>query len=89
MATTRSNAPSKSKRGSGLTKRTNNRRNSTTGRKRMATTSFGLPEQRKYRLDTKAHARNAIARAKQHATPAQQTRIRRRARAKYPSIGKR
>ena len=87
MATKRgSNTPSKGKRGSGLTKRTNNRRNSPRGRRRMSSSSFGLPAQKKYRLDTKPHARNALARAKQHASPAQQAKIRRRAVAKYPSL---
>jgi hypothetical protein len=76
-------------RKSGLTKRTNARRNTKAGRKRMSSASFGLPQQRKYRLDTRAHAVNALARAAQHATPAQRAQIRRRAKAKYPSIGQR
>lgn len=85
----RTSTPSKGKRGSGLSKRTNNRRNSKTGRKQMATSSFGLPAQKKYRLDTKAHARNALSRAAQHASPAQQKQIRQRAVRKYPSLKKR
>ena len=84
----RTSTPSKGKRGSGLTKTTNNRRNSKTGRKQMATSSFALPGKR-YRLDTRAHARNALARVAQHGkTPTERAKVRRAVKRKYPSIGK-
>jgi len=36
-------------------------------RKRIPSSEFGLPKQRKYPLNDKAHARNALARASQAA----------------------
>lgn len=39
-----------------------------------------------YPIDTKGRARNALARAAQHATPAEQKTIRRKVEAKFPSI---
>lgn len=54
--------------------------------KNLKASQFGLAAQRKYPLNTKKRARNAIARASQHATAAQKAQIRRRVKAKYPSI---
>ena len=39
-----------------------------------------------YPIDTKARARNALARGAQNASPAQQATIKRKVKAKYPSI---
>ena len=39
-----------------------------------------------YPIPDKAHARNALARAAQHASPAQQATIKRKVKARYPSI---
>jgi hypothetical protein len=39
-----------------------------------------------YPIDTKARARNALARGAQHASPAQQATIKRKVEAKFPSI---
>ena len=39
-----------------------------------------------YPVPDLAHARNALARAAQHATPAEQATIRRKVKAKYPGI---
>ena len=41
-----------------------------------------------YPIDTKARARNALARGAQHASPAEQATIKRKVEAKYPSIDK-
>jgi hypothetical protein len=71
---------------SGLTKSTNARRNTKAGRKRMSAGSFGLPAQKKYRIDDPAHARNALGRVAQHGTPAQKAQVRKRVAAKYPSV---
>lgn len=71
-----------------LSAATNKKRNTKAGRKAMPASDFGLPVQKKYRIDDIAHARNALGRAKQNATPAQQAQIRARVKAKYPSIGK-
>jgi hypothetical protein len=73
-------------RKSSLPAKTNAKRNTEGGRAKMADSSFALPEQKKYRIDDAAHARNALARAAQHATPAEQARIRRAVAKKYPSI---
>lgn len=54
--------------------------------KSLKASQFGLPKQRKYPLNTKKRARNALARAAQHATPSQRAQIRRRVKAKYPNI---
>lgn len=64
-------------------------------RQRMPKSEFALPgrgEGKKgagpgsYPIDTKARARNALARGAQHATPAEQATIKRKVREKYPSI---
>lgn len=39
-----------------------------------------------YPIDTKARARNALARVAQHGTPAEQATVRRKVAAKWPSI---
>lgn len=56
------------------------------GRKKMKLSNFGLPGKRKYPLDTKGRARNALARVSQHGTPAEKAQVRRRVASKYPSI---
>jgi len=73
---------------SSLSAAANARRNTKKGRAQMPASDFGLPAQKKYRIDDPAHARDALGRAKQDATPAQQAQIRRRVHAKFPSIGK-
>lgn len=52
----------------------------------LDTASFALPG-RKYPIEDASHARNALARASQHASPAQQATIKAKVHAKYPSIG--
>lgn len=55
-------------------------------RDRLSDSKFGLPEKRAYPIQDEAHARNALARAAQDATPAEQAEIRRRVHALYPAI---
>lgn len=64
-------------------------------RKRLPSSSFALPGKGEgpsgkgagsYPIDTPARARNALARGAQHASPAQQATIKRKVKAKYPSI---
>lgn len=43
---------------------------------------------RSYPIEDPAHARNALARASQHASPALQAKIRRKVGKKYPGMGK-
>lgn len=75
-------------RKSGLSAATNRRRNTKAGRAKMAASSFAIPSERKYRLDTKAHARNALGRVAQHGTSSEKAKVRRAVKRKYPSIGK-
>jgi hypothetical protein len=56
-------------------------------RNALATGTFALPG-RRYPLEDASHARNALARAAQHASPAEQATIRRKVHAKFPGIGK-
>lgn len=69
-----------------LTKPQNDRRNTKSGREEMAATSFALPERRAYRLDTIAHARNALARVEQYGSDDEKRRVKAAVKAKYPSI---
>lgn len=71
-----------------LSAATNRRRNTVKGRAQMPASDFGLPGPKKYRIDDAPHARAALARAAANATPAQQAQIKRRVKAKFPSIGK-
>jgi hypothetical protein len=47
--------------------------------------SFALPG-RRYPINTKKRARNALSRVAQHGTPAQKATVRRKVARKYPSI---
>lgn len=75
-------------RKSRLSARTNRRRNTKAGRQAMSPKQFGLPRQRKYRIDDLAHARAALARVAQHGTPAEQRQVRARVTKKFPSLKK-
>ena len=55
-------------------------------RRSLPRSAFGVPSKRKYPLDTKARARNALARVAQHGTPAQKKAVRAKVKKKYPSI---
>jgi hypothetical protein len=55
-------------------------------RGKMKGREFALPGKRAYPIEDKSHARNALARAAQHASPAEQATIRRKVKAKYPGI---
>ena len=56
-------------------------------RKRLPKGDFALPGGR-YPINDANHARNALARAAQHATPSEDASIRRKVHAKFPQIGK-
>lgn len=75
-------------RRSKLSAATNKKRNTKSGRAAMPASDFGLPATKQYRIDDKAHAADALGRAAQNATSAQQAQIKARVKAKYPSIGK-
>lgn len=57
-------------------------------RQRMRDSSFALPRERKYPIDTIGRARNALARVSQFGTAKEQSIVRRKVYAKYPSLRK-
>ena len=54
-------------------------------RNRLPTSTFAGPD-RSYPIEDESHARNALARASQHASPALKARIRAKVKRKYPNI---
>ena len=58
-------------------------------RERIKPKNFALPKQRKYPIHDLPHARNALARAAQHASPSQEALIRRRVYEKFPGLKER
>lgn len=75
-------------RKSPLSSNTNQRRNTKSGRVRMASSSFAIPERKAYRMDDAAHARNARARVRQHGTASEQRRVFAATGRKFPSLTK-
>ena len=57
-------------------------------RKAIPKGDFALPKQRKYPIEDKAHARDALSRVAANGTPAQKAAVRAAVARKYPSIGK-
>lgn len=57
-------------------------------RKKLPKSSFALPGKRKYPVDTKARARNALSRAAQNESKATQKKIRAKVTKRYPSLKK-
>jgi hypothetical protein len=55
-------------------------------RAKLKTQSFAMPKERKYPIHDKAHAIAAVARVKQHGTPAQQRRVIAAVKRKYPGL---
>ena len=64
----------------------------TAQRKKLPKSSFAIPSKApgsgSYPVGDKAHARNALARVAQHGSPSEKAAVRRKVKAKYPSIGK-
>lgn len=58
-----------------------------TARSRLSSSTFALPG-RRYPINDANHARNALARAAQNASPAEQATIERKVHTKFPGIGK-
>ena len=58
-----------------------------TGRKRIKKSNFAL-EGNRYPIHDISHARNALARVSQHGTSSEKATVRRKVRAKYPSLKK-
>ena len=57
-------------------------------RRKLPKSSFALPGSRRYPVDTKARARNALARAAQNESKATQKTIRARVTKRWPSLKK-
>ncbi len=55
-------------------------------RRNLPRGDFAMPKQRKYPINDKSHARNALARVSQHGTAAEKRKIRRKVAERYPSI---
>jgi hypothetical protein len=64
-----------------MAKLTAKQRNSLPGK------SFALPG-RRYPIEDKSHARNALSRVSQHGSPEEKARVRAAVKRRYPSIGK-
>lgn len=58
----------------------------TAARNAMPSKSFALPG-RRYPIENRSHAANALARVSQHGTPAEKATVRAKVHAKFPSIG--
>jgi len=56
-------------------------------RKKLKTSSFALPG-RRYPIEDRSHAQNALARVSQFGTSSEKAMVRRKVRSKYPSMGK-
>lgn len=57
------------------------------GRKAIADKNFALPG-RRYPIEDKSHARNALARVAQHGSSTEKAEVRAKVKAKFPTIGK-
>jgi|SRR5271157_2995382 len=56
-------------------------------RKHLPSGSFVFPGQRRYPIENKPHARNALARVAQHGSSSEKARVRSAVHSKYPDIG--
>ena len=56
-------------------------------RKKLKKSQFAEPGKRKYPIEDKAHARNALARVAQHGTEAEKATVRKKVHSKFPNIG--
>lgn len=56
-------------------------------RRAIPTEEFALPG-RRYPIQNRSHAQNALARVSQHGSPSEKATVRRKVHAKYPSMGK-
>lgn len=55
-------------------------------RKRMKSSTFALPKERKFPIPDAAHARNALSRVSQHGSPSEVKRVKAAVHKKFPSI---
>jgi hypothetical protein len=57
-------------------------------RKKLPSSTFVEPGERKYPIPDKSHARNALARVAQHGSSSEKAKVRAKVHSKYPGIGK-
>jgi hypothetical protein len=57
-------------------------------RKGLSKSSFAEPGKRKYPIEDKAHARNALSRVSQFGSSSEKAKVRSAVQRKYPGIGK-
>ena len=55
-------------------------------RKNLPDSSFVFPDERKYPINDKNHAQNALARVEQHGTPEEKAKVKRKVKEKYPDM---
>ncbi len=58
-------------------------------RKRLPPSAFAFPKQRKYPINDKAHAKNALARVAAFGSDAEKREVKRKVYHKYPSLRRR
>lgn len=59
------------------------------GRNSLGSGSFAEPGKRKYPIEDRNHARNALARVSQHGSASEKKQVRAAVHRKYPGMGKR
>lgn len=59
-----------------------------TARKALPTSTFAVPSKRKYPINDKNHARNALARVSQFGNSSEKAEVRKKVKSKFLSIGK-
>ena len=57
-------------------------------RNALPSKSFAEPGERKYPIEDKAHARNALARVSQHGSAAEKAEVRAKVHSRYPGMGR-
>ncbi|MDA8311447.1 MAG: hypothetical protein M0Z46_12710 [Actinomycetota bacterium] len=55
-------------------------------RHRLGRSQFALPAERKYPIEDRTHARNALARVSQHGTPEEKRKVRAAVKRRYPDM---
>lgn len=70
-----------------LDKRSRGGKLTTKARNTLPSEDFAFPKERKYPLNDKNHARNALARVSQFGSPEEKAKVRAKVHRKYPSIG--
>lgn len=56
-------------------------------RNSLSTESFAIPKKRKYPIENKSHARNALSRVSANGTPEEKAKVKKAVKEKFPSIG--